>query len=202
MVPLNLFMSESYQIVDGLLVDLSSSSATSLNQTFRLCASPFCDEREGDDISLLVIHNISLPPGQFGGNYIDQLFTGCLDPDEHEYFQEIHQLRVSAHCLIKRTGEVVQYVPFDKRAWHAGVSSFKGRERCNDFSIGIELEGCDDTPYTQEQYQSLANVTKTIQKQYPKIVNEHITGHCDIAPGRKTDPGDSFDWPYYLSLLS
>lgn len=195
-------MTDSYQIADGLLVDLSSPSAAPPNQNFRLCTSDFCDDREGDDISLLVIHNISLPPGQFGGNYIDQLFTGCLNPDEHEYFQEIYQLRVSAHCLIKRTGEIVQYVPFDKRAWHAGVSSFKGRERCNDYSIGIELEGCDDIPYTQEQYQTLANLTKTIQKQYPKIVNEHITGHCDIAPGRKTDPGDSFDWPYYLSLLS
>ncbi|QDP00367.1 1,6-anhydro-N-acetylmuramyl-L-alanine amidase AmpD [Thalassotalea sp. PS06] len=194
-------MPESYQIADGLLVDLSSSSAASPNQTFRLCASSFCDERESDDISLLVIHNISLPPGQFGGNYIDQLFTGCLNPDEHEYFQEIYQLRVSAHCLIKRTGEIVQYVPFDKRAWHAGVSSFKGRDKCNDFSIGIELEGCDDIPYTQEQYQALANLTKAIQKQYPEILNEHITGHCDIAPGRKTDPGDSFDWQYYLSLL-
>lgn len=116
--------------------------------------SPHCDLRPNDEApSLLVIHNISLPPGEFGGPYIDRLFTGTLDPAEHPYFSGIHQLRVSAHCLIRREGEIIQYVPFDKRAWHAGVSEYQGRERCNDFSIGIELEGTDQLPFTSQQYQ-------------------------------------------------
>lgn len=159
--------------------------------------SPHFDERpEGEIPSLLVIHNISLPPGEFGGHYIDQLFTGTLNPQEHPYFAEIQHLRVSAHCLIRRDGQIVQYVPFDKRAWHAGVSLFEGRERCNDFSIGIELEGTDTTDFTPAQYQSLQQLTQQLMQHY-NIVPERITGHSDIAPGRKTDPGPHFDWQRY-----
>ncbi len=156
--------------------------------------SPHFDCRPEDETpSLLVVHNISLPPGEFGGPWIDALFTGQLDPDAHPYFADIAHLRVSAHCLIRRDGEIVQYVPFDKRAWHAGVSVYQGRERCNDFSIGIELEGTDTLPYTDEQYQQLTLLTCLLIKHYPSIAH-HMTGHCDIAPVRKTDPGPSFDW--------
>ena len=138
--------------------------------------------------SLLVIHNISLPPGEFGGPYIDQLFTGTLDPAQHPYFAEIHQLRVSAHCLIRRDGEIVQYVPFDQRAWHAGVSLYQGRDRCNDFSIGIELEGTDLLPYTEAQYRTLQAVTALLAEHYPPLV-ANIAGHCDIAPAARPIPG-------------
>jgi AmpD protein len=163
--------------------------------------SPHCDRRPDDEPpSLLVIHNISLPPGEFGGPYIDQLFTGTLDPAQHPYFAEIHQLRVSAHCLIRRDGEIVQYVPFDQRAWHAGVSLYQGRERCNDFSIGIELEGTDQLAYTEAQYRTLQAVTALLAEHYPPLA-AHIAGHCDIAPGRKTDPGPAFDWDRYLASL-
>ncbi|NMP27772.1 1,6-anhydro-N-acetylmuramyl-L-alanine amidase AmpD [Rahnella sp. SAP-1] len=164
--------------------------------------SPHCDLRPEDEVpSLLVIHNISLPPGKFGGPYIDQLFTGTLNPDDHPFFAQIQGLRVAAHCLIRRDGEIVQYVPFDRRAWHAGVSSWQGRERCNDFSIGIELEGTDDLPFTDEQYQRLLEVTGLLIQHYP-IDLQHITGHSDIAPGRKTDPGPHFDWSRYLAAIS
>jgi AmpD protein len=157
--------------------------------------SPNCDERpDPTDISLLVIHCISLPPGEFCNPYIDQLFCNMLNPDDHPYFKEIHQLTVSAHLLIKRDGGCVQYVPFNKRAWHAGKSSYEGRECCNDFSIGIELEGTESTDYTEEQYAKLATVIDTLIKTYPKLSRQRITGHSDIAPGRKTDPGASFDW--------
>ncbi len=175
---------------------------TGLIQPARFVPTEHCDEREEPrDISLLVIHNISLPPKQFGGPYIDQLFTGSLNPSEHPYFEDIAALRVSSHLLIRRNGELVQYVPFQKRAWHAGVSSFEGREKCNDFSIGIELEGSDNIPYEEAQYQVLASVSKVILKAYPQITAERITGHSDIAPGRKTDPGPAFDWNYYRRLL-
>ncbi|TLU66745.1 1,6-anhydro-N-acetylmuramyl-L-alanine amidase AmpD [Thalassotalea litorea] len=194
-------MIKNYTINQGWLADQDHFSQGVESSDIRQCPSPFYDEREGADISLLVVHNISLPPGQFGGNYIDQLFTGKLNPKEHEYFQDIYQFKVSAHCLIKRNGDVVQYVPFEKRAWHAGVSVFNGRSKCNDFSIGIELEGCDDVPYTEVQYQQLAAITRVLQKHYPLIAKNHITGHCDIAPGRKTDPGESFNWSHYFSLL-
>ncbi len=168
----------------------------------RQVVSPHFDLRPDDEIpSLLVVHNISLPPGKFGGPYIDQLFTGTLDPQDDPYFEGIHQLRVAAHCLIRRNGEIVQYVPFDKRAWHACVSSWRGRERCNDFSIGIELEGTDFVPFTQAQYRSLADVTGLLIKHYP-ISLDAITGHSDIAPGRKTDPGPEFDWALYRKLLA
>lgn len=176
--------------------------ATGLIQPARFVGTEHCDEREtSDDISLLVIHNISLPPKQFGGPYIDQLFIGTLNPNEHPYFEDIATLRVSSHLLIRRNGELVQYVPFNKRAWHAGVSSFEGREKCNDYSIGIELEGADDIPYENIQYQVLAKITMVILKAYPEISPERIVGHSDIAPGRKTDPGPAFDWDYFKTLL-
>lgn len=162
-----------------------------------------CDERpDPDDISVLVIHNISLPPGQFGGEAIDGLFMGTLDCTTHPFFEQLRGLRVSAHCVIRRTGEVVQYVPFDKRAWHAGVSSFQGRQRCNDFSIGIELEGTDTTAYTSEQYQQLVALSVKIMHTYPRVTLGRIIGHCDIAPGRKTDPGPAFDWARFRRDLS
>lgn len=157
--------------------------------------SPNFDERPiEEDMSLIVVHCISLPPEQFGENYIDQLFCNQLNPAEHEYFKEIYQLKVSAHLLIKRCGEVVQYVPFNKRAWHAGQSNYQGREKCNDFSIGIELEGTETTNYTEEQYKQLRLIVKSLLNQYPKLSAEDVVGHCDIAPGRKIDPGESFDW--------
>lgn len=157
--------------------------------------SPNFDERpDPADISLLVIHCISLPPGVFGNENIDKLFCNLLNPDDHPYFKEIYNLSVSAHLLIKRDGSCVQYVPFDKRAWHAGKSSYEGRERCNDFSIGIELEGTESINYTEEQYRQLAAVIDTLLKSYPKLSRQRISGHSDIAPGRKTDPGPSFDW--------
>lgn len=163
--------------------------------------SPHFNERPNHETpSLLVIHNISLPPGEFGGPWIDALFTGNLDPEAHPYFADIAQLRVSAHCLIRRDGEIVQYVPFDLRAWHAGVSSYHGREACNDFSIGIELEGTDILPYTDAQYQALQALTKLLIAHYPAIAN-HITGHSDIAPLRKTDPGPAFDWVRFQDAL-
>ncbi|MBJ7589229.1 1,6-anhydro-N-acetylmuramyl-L-alanine amidase AmpD [Aeromonas veronii] len=172
-------------------------------QQARRVPSPHHNERAApDDISLLVVHGISLPPGEFGGHFIDDLFMGQLDPEAHPYFAGIHQLRVSAHCLIRRDGELVQYVPFGARAWHAGISSWQGREACNDFSIGIELEGTDETPYTEAQYRALAGLTRTILERYPAITREKIVGHCDIAPGRKTDPGASFQWDYYRQLLN
>ncbi|WP_272517982.1 1,6-anhydro-N-acetylmuramyl-L-alanine amidase AmpD [Providencia sp. PROV221] len=164
--------------------------------------SPHHDERPSNTIpSLLVIHNISLPPGQFGGPYINQLFTGTLNPDEHPFFNEIRHLRVSAHCLIRRDGAIIQYVPFHLRAWHAGQSSYQGQEKCNDFSIGIELEGTDFEPFTEEQYQSLTYLTNLLILEYPLIKN-NITGHSNIAPGRKTDPGPFFDWGYYKNKLN
>tara|TARA_B100000530_G_C15807585_1_gene428181 strand:- start:249 stop:740 length:492 start_codon:yes stop_codon:yes gene_type:complete len=158
--------------------------------------------RPNEEISLLVIHNISLPPGQFGNNFVDLFFTNKLDPSEHPYFTEIHQMRVSSHLFIDREGQITQFVPFDKAAWHAGISEFKGKENCNEFSIGIELEGTDDLDYTSNQYNSLIEVTKALMEAYPNLVVDNIVGHRDIAPGRKTDPGDSFDWELYKSSLS
>jgi N-acetyl-anhydromuramoyl-L-alanine amidase len=164
--------------------------------------SPNFDERpDSTDISLLVVHCISLPPGEFDNHCIDQLFCNRLDPTEHPYFEGIHQLTVSAHLLIKRDGVCVQYVPFDKRAWHAGKSEYEGRERCNDFSIGIELEGTEIVDYTDRQYRQLAAVVRILLATYPKLSAQRITGHSDIAPGRKTDPGASFDWQRFLELL-
>lgn len=169
----------------------------------RQCPSPNQDDRPDDcAVDLLVIHNISLPPGEYGGPWIDRLFQNRLPAEQHPYFQEIHRLRVSSHLLIRRDGELVQYVPLHKRAWHAGESCFAGRQRCNDFSIGIELEGNDETPYTDAQYQALASTILQIRQHYPGITRERITGHCDIAPGRKSDPGPAFDWRRLHRLLA
>jgi AmpD protein len=167
------------------------------------CASDNCNERPvGVDIDLLVIHNISLPPGEFGGDFVQRLFTNCLDCDIHPAFAELRELRVSAHLLIDRAGRLTQFVPFGLRAWHAGVSRFGERENCNDFSIGIELEGTDTQPYTAVQYRRLAAVTAALQRRYRGIVDERIVGHCDIAPLRKTDPGPAFDWRHFRHLLA
>ncbi|UJF20099.1 1,6-anhydro-N-acetylmuramyl-L-alanine amidase AmpD [Vibrio sp. SS-MA-C1-2] len=156
--------------------------------------SPFYDQRPNEEISLLVIHNISLPPGEFGGPYIEDLFLGTLDTKQHPFFSILEGLEVSAHCLIRRDGEVIQFVPFNGRAWHAGKSSFAGQQRCNDFAIGIELEGTDTTAYTEIQYQVLQHLANKLVKKYPKITKERMTGHQFIAADRKTDPGLIFDW--------
>lgn len=164
--------------------------------------SPFYNQRPLDtQINLLVIHCISLPEGQFANKYIENLFTGCLDCSAQPSFSDLEGLEVSAHCVIRRDGLIEQYVPFEQRAWHAGISSFDGVEGCNDFSIGIELEGTDCTAYSEPQYDALVKVTKQIQMRYPLITTKRIVGHSDIAPGRKTDPGSGFDWPYYFQLL-
>ena len=165
--------------------------------------SPNADERPPDaDIDLLVIHNISLPPGQFGGGFISDLFLNRLDPATHPYFSDIAHLHVSAHLLIRRDGQVIQFVALDQRAWHAGQSVFCGRERCNDFSIGIELEGSDDIPFSEPQYRELARLTAQIRALFPKIGDDRIVGHSDIAPGRKTDPGPCFDWRGFRERLA
>ena len=157
-----------------------------------------CDARPpGMDIDTLVIHAISLPPGKFGGGYVEQLFINRLDPKEDPYFESIHQLRVSAHGLIRRDGRFVQFVPFNLRAWHAGESMLDGRAACNDFSIGIELEGCDTQAFTQAQYVSLIALTLNLFDAYPKLAWSRVVGHSQIAPGRKTDPGPHFDWQLY-----
>jgi AmpD protein len=154
--------------------------------------SPNFDERPaGEAVSLIVIHAISLPPGKFGGAGIEQLFTNQLDPAVHPYYAEIYTLRVSAHFLIRRDGELIQFVSCDQRAWHAGVSCWRGRERCNDFSIGIELEGCDDQPFETAQYRCLQALLAVLRQRYPEVA---IAGHADIAPERKSDPGPCFDW--------
>ena len=168
----------------------------------RKAVSPNCEARpEGCEPDLLVIHNISLPPGEYGGECIEQFFCNCLDWDRHPFFEEIRGVRVSAHLLIRRDGELVQFVSFDQRAWHAGVSCFEDRENCNDFSIGIELEGTDEDPYSAEQYAALAAVTAVLVEAYPGLDTGRIAGHSDIAPGRKTDPGPAFDWERYRDDL-
>jgi len=169
----------------------------------RLCPSSNCGERPVDsEISLLVIHNISLPPGQFGGGYIEQFFTNQLNADEHRYFAEIADMQVSSHLLIDRQGKVVQFVPLNQRAWHAGDSSFAGCANCNDYSIGIELEGTDTAPYSAKQYQSLVQVCRELMVIYPALTTERIVGHSDISPGRKTDPGPAFDWVQFFAMLA
>ncbi len=140
------------------------------------------------------MHGISLPPGEFGGDEIEALFTNQLDWDAHPYFAEIRGMEVSAHLLIRRDGELIQFVPFNERAWHAGESCFRGRSRCNDFSIGIEMEGADETPYDERQYKVLPRVLQALAQAYPGISAREIAGHCDVAPGRKIDPGPAFDW--------
>lgn len=169
----------------------------------RRVISPNRDARPGDaGISLVVLHGISLPPGEYGGGWIDRLFTNTLDPAAHPYFREIAALRVSAHLLIDRRGRVTQYVPFHERAWHAGESEFCGRRACNDFSIGIELEGTDHEPYESIQYRSAAGIVRLLMQRWPAIGAANIVGHSDIAPGRKTDPGPAFDWAGFRGRLA
>jgi len=168
----------------------------------RFVASPnFNGRPTGCDIDLIVIHNISLPAGQFGTPYVEQLFCNSLDCSVDPSFADLNGLEVSSHLLIKRDGELIQFVAFDQRAWHAGVSSFNGRSGCNDFSIGIELEGDDTTPYTEAQYQMLLEVLGLLTEQYGIDVN-HVVGHCDIAPQRKTDPGPVFQWSRVRQALA
>lgn len=165
----------------------------------RRVLSPNCNARpDNGKVELLVIHNISLPPRQYGGPGVEQLFTNRLNPEEHPFYAEIAQLRVSSHFFIRRDGELVQFVPVTQRAWHAGVSSWNGRAACNDFSVGIELEGCDFEPFTERQYVVLTALTRVLQQQLPI---SGIAGHEEIAPGRKTDPGPYFDWPRYRAAL-
>ena len=186
-----------------MTVNYTISPGEGLLRPARQCPSPNQDERpDGAEPELLVLHGISLPPGEFGGEFIEQLFTNCLDPAGHPYFAEIHELRVSAHLLIRRDGSLIQFVPFARRAWHAGVSSFRGRDCCNDYSIGIELEGEDNTPYSDAQYRELPRVVRALQKAYPRLDSRQIAGHCDIAPGRKDDPGPAFDWLRLYDALS
>lgn len=169
----------------------------------RQLVSPNCGARPaGMTPELLVIHSISLPPGCYGGNAIERLFTNCLDWDAHPYFQAIRGLEVSAHLLLRRDGELMQFVSTEDRAWHAGRSSWRGRENCNDFSIGIELEGCDEEPYADPQYAALVALTSALIRHYPALAADRIVGHCDIAPGRKTDPGPAFDWQRYRAGLA
>jgi AmpD protein len=169
----------------------------------RWLGSPHADERpDGVAPDLLVIHNISLPPGQFGGPWIEQLFQNRLETDAHPYFAALAGLRVSAHLLIRRDGEILQFVELHRRAWHAGRSVFQGRPECNDYSIGIELEGVDDRAFTDIQYERLVLASALIRQRYPAITPNRITGHQDIAPGRKTDPGPAFDWQRYRSQLA
>ncbi len=167
------------------------------------CQSPNFNQRpDSDDINTVVVHGISLPPGEFGGQWINALFLNQLKGDEHPEFECLQGITVSSHLLIRRDGAVIQYVPFNKRAWHAGVSSFLGRENCNDYSVGIELEGTDDIAYEDAQYESLAQTVNAICFAYKKITAERIVGHCDIAPGRKTDPGKVFNWELFRKSLN
>lgn len=171
-------------------------------QSVEVIRSPNFDARPADSkIKLVVVHGISLPPGEYGGGHIKDFFCNNLDVDAHEYFDSICEMKVSAHCLIERDGEIIQFVSFLDRAWHAGDSEWRGEQACNDFSIGIELEGCDEQAYSEDQYLSLANLIASLRSKYPAIEKEAITGHSDIAPGRKTDPGLAFDWEKLRRLV-
>jgi AmpD protein len=182
-----------------LQVDLESGLLCDVAQY----ASPNCDARPpGVEADLIVVHGISLPPGEFGGPWIDRLFTNQLPIDAHPYFAEVAEMRVSSHLVIKRDGAITQYVKFTERAWHAGKSSFDGREACNDFSIGIELEGTDTLAYEPAQYHSLAGVVAALCRAYPRLSADRVVGHSDIAPERKTDPGPAFDWPQARRLIT
>ena len=170
------------------------NTKTGLLNKCKQCPSPNRDPRpENTAIDLIVVHSISLPPGEYGGDSIESFFQNQLDKNKHPYFEEIHEMQVSSHILIKRNGEIVQFVPFHERAWHAGQSNYQGREHCNDFSIGIELEGTDSDDFEDIQYQQLAQLVSTLQTAYPDTT-DHITGHSEISPGRKKDPGSGFDW--------
>ena len=178
-----------------MIESLRVNPSNGLIEPARLCMSPNQDDRPGGARpELIVVHGISLPPGEFGGQQIEHLFNNCLDWDADPYFGQIRGIEVSAHLLIRRDGELVQFVSFDRRAWHAGESSFRGKARCNDFSIGIELEGEDDTPYDDRQYNTLQLTVCALLRAYPQISARDIAGHSDISPGRKTDPGPAFDW--------
>ncbi|MBF0340247.1 MAG: 1,6-anhydro-N-acetylmuramyl-L-alanine amidase AmpD [Magnetococcales bacterium] len=171
--------------------------------TLRYLPSPHADDRPaGVSVDLLVVHAISLPPGAFGGPFVDDLFLGRLDPEAHPGFRELAGLRVSAHFLIDRTGELTQYVPVSRRAWHAGKSVWLGREQCNDFSVGVELEGMEHGHFTGEQYSRLAVLARTLMARLPALTPDRIVGHRDIAPERKWDPGSGFDWEHFRALLS
>jgi len=181
-----------------LQVDLDSGLMLGARQV----ASPNYDSRPpGVDADLIVVHGISLPPGDFGGPWIDRLFTNTLPPDAHPYFAAVGTLRVSSHLVISRDGALTQYVKFTERAWHAGRSSYDGREACNDFSVGVELEGTDTLPYESAQYTALAEVVAALCAAYPQLSPERMVGHSDIAPGRKTDPGPAFDWERARRLI-
>ncbi|MDH5393635.1 MAG: 1,6-anhydro-N-acetylmuramyl-L-alanine amidase AmpD [Gammaproteobacteria bacterium] len=174
-----------------------------LLDTATYIASPNQDERTGEQkTDLIVLHNISLPPARFEDNWVAALFTNTLPADADPYFASICELRVSSHLFIRRNGDIFQFVPFQQRAWHAGVSCYQNKTGCNDFSIGIELEGTDEIDYETIQYQVLAEVLETLVATYPDLKKERITGHCDIAPGRKTDPGKSFNWHKLKQMLS
>lgn len=186
----------------NLPADAPIDRESGLLRAARQAPSPNCDDRPPGVVpELIVVHGISLPPGEYGGPWIDRLFTNTLPADQHPYFAEVADRKVSSHALIRRDGELVQYVPLHRRAWHAGVSQYRGRERCNDFSVGIELEGTDDSPYEPIQYRVLSTVILRLCDAYPSLSREHIAGHSDIAPGRKTDPGLAFDWPRLRALL-
>ena len=169
----------------------------------RQVASPNFDERPpGVEADLIVVHGISLPPGEFGGPWIERLFTNTLPPDTHPYFAQVASLRVSSHLVVGRDGVVTQFVNFTQRAWHAGRSSFEGRAECNDFSIGIELEGADTVPYEASQYRALAEIVAALCAAYPRLSADRVVGHSDVAPGRKTDPGPAFDWRFARDLIA
>jgi AmpD protein len=176
---------------------------TGIVQGARQVCSPNCDARPvAVEPELILLHGISLPPREFGGPWIEQLFTNRLSADAHPYFAQLNELRVSAHFLIRRDGELVQYVPTTKRAWHAGDSCFDGRDACNDYSIGIELEGADDVAYEDAQYAALAELVAALRAAVPSLATGYLAGHCDVAPGRKTDPGPAFDWAQLQALLA
>jgi N-acetyl-anhydromuramoyl-L-alanine amidase len=184
-------------------VDLQVDLESGLMRGVRQIASPNHDPRPpGVEADLIVVHGISLPPGEFGGPWIDRLFTNSLPADAHPYFAEVGDMRVSAHLVVGRDGALTQYVSFRERAWHAGKSIYQGREACNDYSVGVELEGTDDLPYEESQYHSLAKVVAALCAAYPRLSPERLAGHNDIAPGRKTDPGPAFDWPHARRLIA
>jgi len=194
-----MLLPESATEGNALQVDLKSA----LMRGARQVASPNRDARpDGMEADLIVVHGISLPPGEFGGPWIDRLFTNTLPADAHPYFEEVASLRVSSHLVVMRDGSVTQFVKFTDRAWHAGKSSYQGREACNDFSVGVELEGTDTLAYEDAQYRALAEIVTALCIAYPTLTPERMAGHSDVSPGRKTDPGAAFDWPHARRLIS
>jgi N-acetyl-anhydromuramoyl-L-alanine amidase len=182
---------------------LKVETATGLLIGVRQVLSPHCDARPAEMLpELIIVHGISLPPNEFGGPWIDRLFTGTLPWDAHPYFRQIEGLRASAHVVIRRDGQLTQYVPFGERAWHAGVSQYRTRSACNDFSVGVELEGTDDIAYTDAQYAQLVELIAALIEAYPSLSPEHLVGHSDVAPGRKSDPGPYFEWPRLRARLN